>query len=813
MRKRFVPLRGAVLVAAVSALALTGAGAAFAFDSPGAPPGTGDQTITWTGQGSTGSAPGTVLCDAGNEPTGVANQPYMLWILTTDHGTIQNDSTTPTLTLGGSGSGSFQTSNPSDNSEAHFVTPYFTPDASLQASVDMNVLTLDRGNWNLVLSHGCPGTASDLTVSKTATPSFIRTFTWGITKTVDPSSQNVPDGTKATFDYQVNVTHDDGTDSGWQVDGVITVANPNTTDFTGVNVTDSSDSGGTCVVTGGTGATIAAGSSADFDYTCTYASAPGSTVKDTATATWDKSVYNTPDGSASGSATATFDQPTAIVNGTVDVSDTLYGPLGTGTLSYTDSSPATFNYPLDFTDPAGTCTTHDNTASVANNGTTLASDSKTVTVCVGTDLTVSKDAAPSFTRTYTWNINKTVTPHLIEQAGGGTATANYTVGVNQTGFSDGDWAVSGTITVTNPNDWESVALTAPLADAVTNGGTCTVTAGSPGNLDPASATIPASTTVTFPYTCTYGAAPAPASGTNKATATWDAATAATPDGSAQGTADFTFGDPTKRVNQTVTPTDTFNGGSAQQLCSLTSTPSQFCTLTASDDLGNLTSHTYTYARQITVPVNNCKTYQNTATVLPGHSSSASVKACGPALTGALTMGFWQNKNGQAIITGGSSTFGTCNSATWLRQYAPFQDLNIAATCAGVATYVNNVIKAANASGASMNAMLKAQMLATALDVYFSDSALGGNKIGAPGPVGSVGIDLTKVCANPLTCTSYENTSAAFGGASSLTVSGLLSYAAGQSNAGGSIWYGQVKATQGLAKDTFDAINNQVAFGA
>ena len=35
----------------------------------------------------------------------------------------------------------------------------------------------------------------------------------------------------------------------------------------------------------------------------------------------------------------------------------------------------------------------------------------------------------------------------------------------------------------------------------------------------------------------------------------------------------------------------------------------------------------------------------------------------------------------------------------------------------------------------------------------------------------------------------------------------------QSNAGGSAWYAQVKATQELAKDTFDAINNQVAFAA
>jgi len=47
-------------------------------------------------------------------------------------------------------------------------------------------------------------------------------------------------------------------------------------------------------------------------------------------------------------------------------------------------------------------------------------------------------------------------------------------------------------------------------------------------------------------------------------------------------------------------------------------------------------------------------------------------------------------------------------------------------------------------------------------------------------------------------------------ATSGTVSFLLSYAASQSNAGGTVWYAQNKAIQGLAKNTFDAINNQVA---
>jgi len=214
----------------------------------------------------------------------------------------------------------------------------------------------------------------------------------------------------------------------------------------------------------------------------------------------------------------------------------------------------------------------------------------------------------------------------------------------------------------------------------------------------------------------------------------------------------------------------------------------------------------------------CARYDNTAKITEtSQSASQSVYVCNTA-TGALTIGFWQNKNGQGIITGGASTSGVCKSGTFLRTYAPFQDLSATASCSTVATYVANIIKAANASGSSMNAMLKAQMLATALDVYFSDATLGGNKINAAQALGGVQIDLTKVCKmldNTSTgagsCSGTNvNASSAFGGASSLTVAQMLAYAASQSNVGGSSWYGQVKATQELAKNAFDAINNQAA---
>ena len=180
----------------------------------------------------------------------------------------------------------------------------------------------------------------------------------------------------------------------------------------------------------------------------------------------------------------------------------------------------------------------------------------------------------------------------------------------------------------------------------------------------------------------------------------------------------------------------------------------------------------------------------------------------PTKTGALTMGYWQSKDGRGIIAGQAEAR-TCPSATWLSQLAPFQDLGATATCPQVATYVDKVIRAANASGASMNAMLKGQMLATSLNIYFSDPALGGNKINAPAPIGGVTIDLTLVCTmidgagGSATCGGvYQNTAAAFGSANSLSVSHILAHAAAQSNAGG---------FQELAKNTFEAINNQVAF--
>jgi hypothetical protein len=623
----------------------------------------------------------------------------------------------------------------------------------------------------------------DLTVAATAAAALTRTTTWGIIKGADGARKNIPAGGSATFNYTVQVRHDAGIDGGWTVSGHIAVTNPNDSAVTGVGVTGATDDGGSCTVENGTGVTVPANSSVVVAYACTYAAAPlPSAGTLTATATWPS--FGSPNTTATG--TAGFDFATAVPtpkDSTVQVTDSLRGLLGTVTSG--DPSPTRFSYPASYSGHAGTCTDYPNTASYTADSGKTGSAGQLVTVCVGSDLRVSTTATPSVTPHFDWHITKHVDKSVVKQVGG-KATFTYTVVAAESGVSR--WQVTGTISVSNPNDWEPI--TADVTDTVNNGGVCVVTGG-------AAVSIAAGQTAHLPYVCTYSKAPNPAAGTNTASVTWDKAVAATPTGSALGTHAFVFGagatgNPAAG-DGTVHVTDTFDG--------------------ATTTLGTATgSKTFTYQRKVAVPASGCRTFANTAAIVEtGQTAGAAVHVCGPMHTGALGIGFWHNKNGQAIVSGGHSTAGACDLTGWLREYAPFHDLGGTATCAQVAGYVSRVIGHANAAGPTMNAMLKAQMLATALDTYFSDPTLGGNKIKASAPLGRVTVDLTAVCRKGACTGSFLDARAAFGGAHSLTVDHLLAYAAGQSDAGGTHWYRNVKAVQELAKDTFDAINNQIAF--
>jgi hypothetical protein len=461
--------------------------------------------------------------------------------------------------------------------------------------------------------------------------------------------------------------------------------------------------------------------------------------------------------------------------------------------------------------------------------------------CVETNtcpgLNVVKDATPAFTREFNWSIEKSVDAcrvTLLYPNGCQTThperTINYTVTVTKDKGTDGGWRVSGTITIFNPNEAEASGVS--VSDVVTDpasqpAGSCDIngSGGSPyevGSLGPEES-------LELPYVCTFATQPTYNQDyTNTATVEWDPESVHSATGSESFKVPFELTTPTSVVHDSVSLSD---------LYTITPLPAGSATLEGTLPSGTISSsQTFKYSYVVKVP-HDCVKLDNTASFTVTDkdsdaddtgSASVTAKVCrAPVNTGALTMGFWQNKNGQGIVSGQAKT-GTCPSATWLRQFHPFSDLAASSTCSQVATYVYNVIKAATCTSTSKtcNAMLKAQMLATALDVYFSDPALGGNKIGAfnglgssQPVIGSVTIDLTQICqmidgSGGSSCGgAYENVSSAFGGATGLTVLAMLTYQNTSDPAAdaGANWYGQVKATQVLAKDAFDAVNNGVAF--
>src|SRR5204862_3552931 len=204
--------------------------------------------------------------------TGVDNSPNTAQ--TNDNGcvTFVNSSGTDsnvTLTEGTSGFGWTQTA-PADGTDGVFTATNGVISVTLHPGDNVNAPYF--GNFNPYCTNGCP--VDHLTVTKTAQPRLTRTYTWTITKSVLQTTVDTASGTGATFNYTVNVTHDQGTDSGWSVTGSIRVSNGGAVAINNVDVTDAVDNGGVCTVTGGTGVTIPANNHLDLDYTCTYASLP-----------------------------------------------------------------------------------------------------------------------------------------------------------------------------------------------------------------------------------------------------------------------------------------------------------------------------------------------------------------------------------------------------------------------------------------------------------------------------------------------------------------------------------------------------------
>ncbi|MBK8050228.1 MAG: hypothetical protein IPK16_25870 [Anaerolineales bacterium] len=161
-------------------------------------------------------------------------------------------------------------------------------------------------------------------------------------------------------------------------------------------------------------------------------------------------------------------------------------------------------------------------------------------------LDVSKDAAPTFTRTYQWQIEKSVTPAVVDLFDGEQAETNYTVAVAQTGAVDSGWAVSGNIKVVNPAPIP--ATLAAVSDQLSDGVNVPVNC--------SSLAVPANG---GQVTCTYATAlPDAATRTNTATVQQQINDAVVK--GYQAVAQVVFGAPTVEVDKSISVQDSYEGG-------------------------------------------------------------------------------------------------------------------------------------------------------------------------------------------------------------------------------------------------------------
>jgi hypothetical protein len=366
----------------------------------------------------------------------------------------------------------------------------------------------------------------DLTVAKTATGGYVRTYLWAIDKSVPAAQadQTIPTGTSASATYAVKVSPDGYTDSAQALGGTITVSNPNDWQAIEASVTDLVDIAGvTCTITETMPVSVPKSGSVTLHYSCAGDYAGDYLGRNTATATWNAAAAHTPTGSASGSADFAMTQTS--VNDTIAVSDTPAGgatvTLGTANW-FTGVLPAagitkvdtwTLGYTTTYAGVSGTCTTYDNTATIVETGQT---DDAFVKVCVGANVTVSKDGSGSYTRTYLWKIAKSATRTQVNVAPNGDAIFDYTVTATPNGSVDSAWTMAGTITATNPNDFQSITVNVTDVPSVGGGAVCTVANGTGVVLAPKGQT---GDSVTLNYSCTAATSPSYTGGTNKATAT------------------------------------------------------------------------------------------------------------------------------------------------------------------------------------------------------------------------------------------------------------------------------------------------------
>lgn len=276
-----------------------------------------------------------------------------------------------------------------------------------------------------------------------------------------------------------------------------------------------------------------------------------------------------------------------------------------------------------------------------------------VEFCYDYEVQVSKTAVPSYTRTWGWTIDKNADATNLLLSSGQSYPVNYTVTLDASS-TDSDYAVSGVVSVRNPDPTNATTLT-NITDQIS------------GLLS----TTPVDCGVTLPYVlaagatlnCTYTQAlPNATSRVNTATVTTSGVV-----GGGSGSANIVFGAPTTVTDECVTVTDT----------NTTLSPSSLCA--GVDTL----PYVYSYTKDISYTQCGEHQYVNTASFITNdtaatNSDSWTVNVTVPCVLGCtLTQGYWkthaditrkQYDNTWSQLSNGPNTTFYSSGKTWLQVF-------------------------------------------------------------------------------------------------------------------------------------------------
>lgn len=258
-----------------------------------------------------------------------------------------------------------------------------------------------------------------------------------------------------------------------------------------------------------------------------------------------------------------------------------------------------------------------------------------ISFCYDYEVEVSKTANPTFTRTYSWTIDKVGNQTELKLAVGEPYTVNYTVKVNAS-YTDSDWAVSGEIKIYNP-DPTYPAVIASVSDLISGGIVPTVNCG---------VSFPYTLTIGSTLTCTYSTSLSDGSSrTNTATVTAtisgtvkqgkDTYTFSN-DASGSASKDFAFVTPTSEVDECITVSDDPYG-------ILDDDPYDGLDMVCYDDLPKTCSYSLkvSYAACGDYEFVNTASFKTNDTGTTG-SDSWTVKVSVPCAGGCtLTQGYWK----------------------------------------------------------------------------------------------------------------------------------------------------------------------------